>query len=314
MVKLVYMLFALFCLSCGNPSGTTQNKSSTSKEKIESTPIESVDSISSNTQEQEEENISVTEVVQQDVEDIKKTTEKTEQTLRPKEVVQEKPKTEEKMIVLPDHSPWNGLLAKYVNNKGDVNYKGFQNDVSTLNEYLNQLAENSPEKGWSKNERLAYYINLYNSATVKLILDNYPTNSIKDIKDPWGQKRVETGDELISIGDIENQILRKMNEPRIHFAINCASVSCPKLLNKAFEASRMEKQLNEVTSDFINDETRNNISSEKLELSNLFEWYKEDFTKNGSLTDYVKPYTDIDINADTDVEYLKYDWNLNEAK
>lgn len=221
---------------------------------------------------------------------------------------------EEKIYSKPDHSKWNSLLIKYVNKKGDVDYKSFLGDISALNAYLDDLAANSPEKDWSKNEKLAYYINLYNAATVKLILDNYPTKSIKDIKNPWGKDWVKTGDGKISLGDIEHKILRKMNEPRIHFAINCASFSCPKLLNKAFTASKMEAQLEQVTLDFVNDKTRNSISEEKMRLSNIFKWYKKDFTENGSLVDYIKPYTKVEINSGTSIGYLKYDWNLNEIK
>ncbi|TMM59608.1 DUF547 domain-containing protein [Maribacter algarum] len=220
----------------------------------------------------------------------------------------------ENTISLPNHELWNTLLTTYVNDKGDVDYKSFLNDISSLEEYLGHLAENSPKKDWSKNEKLAYYINLYNAATVKLILDNYPTKSIKDIKNPWGKDWVKIGKGLLSLGDIEHKVLRKMNEPRIHFAINCASFSCPKLLNKAFTASQMEAQLQKTTHDFINDKTRNIISKHKIQLSNIFKWYKKDFTENGSLIDYIKPYTEVNIDVDTDINYLKYDWNLNEAQ
>jgi len=147
-----------------------------------------------------------------------------------------------------------------------------------------------------------------------LILENYPTESIKDIKNPWGKNWVKTGDGILSLGDIEHKVLRKMNEPRIHFAINCASYSCPKLLNQAFTAEQMERQLHSVTLDFINDVSRNSISREKMLLSNIFKWYKKDFTENGSLADYIKPYTKVKIDTNTDIDYLKYDWNLNEAK
>ena len=232
------------------------------------------------------------------------------------------PEVKEKVIVQENlkkpkgvnHSIWNSLLTKFVNSKGDVNYKAFKNDVSNLDKYLLHLSENSPKKNWSKNKKLAYYINLYNAATVKLILDNYPIKSIKDIKNPWGKNWVKTGDGVLSLGDIEHKILRKMNEPRIHFAINCASFSCPKLLNEAFTESEMEAQLETTTKEFVNDPTRNIISAEEMQLSNIFKWYKKDFTENGSLIDYIKPYTEIEINKNTDIDYLKYNWNLNEAK
>ncbi|MFK7813026.1 MAG: DUF547 domain-containing protein [Maribacter sp.] len=311
MFKLALFLFGSFWLSCGNAAQSNQIKTTSKEEILDTIQTVSIDTTLSNTSENS--TISTPENNDETSENSE-VLKKEEPTSKPVKVAQEKPKATIKTNTVPSHSQWNSLLSKYVNDKGDVNYKAFQNDSAALNEYLNFLAENSPVKGWSKNEKLAYYINLYNAATVKLILDNYPTNSIKDIKNPWGKDWVKTGDGLISLGDIEHKILREMNEPRIHFAINCASYSCPKLLNKAFTASKMEAQLQSVTLDFINDKSRNIISKEKLQLSNIFKWYKKDFTENGSLADYIKPYTAIEIDADTNIDYLKYDWNLNEAK
>ena len=231
--------------------------------------------------------------------------------VKPEPVDQQKIKEEK---AYPDHSSWNTLLGKYVTPAGDVDYKSFQNSIGQLSSYLEHLAENSPKKEWPRNEKLAYYINLYNAATVKLILDNYPTKSIKDLKNPWGKDWVKTGDGLLSLGDIEHKILRKMNEPRIHFAINCASFSCPKLLNQAFIAGKMETQLQQVTFDFVNDQTRNIISEEQLQLSNIFKWYKKDFTTTTSLIAYIQPYTKVQLSNATKIEYLKYNWSLNEAK
>ncbi len=220
----------------------------------------------------------------------------------------------EKVIELSAHADWNTLLKKYVTDEGNVDYKNFRNDIGSLNTYLKQLAENGPVNSWSKKERLAYYINLYNAATVKSILDNYPIKSIKDINKPWGKKWVRVGNTTYSLGNIEHKILRKMNEPRIHFAINCASYSCPKLLNKAFTAANMETLLQKVTNEFINDSKRNKISADKVRLSNIFKWYKRDFTGNGSLIDYLNTYLTTKINDNADIDYLKYDWSLNEAK
>lgn len=214
-----------------------------------------------------------------------------------------------------DHGPWNALLKKYVNNKGNVDYKGFAEDAAALNSYLETLSNNAPKDNADKNERLAYYINLYNAATVKLIIDNYPTKSIKSIKSPWGKKIVPIGDKKFSLGDIEHKILRKMNEPRIHFAINCASFSCPKLVNSAFTANQMEEQLQQASIDFVNDVTRNVISTDKIQLSEIFKWYKKDFTGNGtSLKAYINQYSKTTISPKAKVSYLKYDWSLNEAK
>ncbi|MCB0464964.1 MAG: DUF547 domain-containing protein, partial [Aequorivita sp.] len=133
-----------------------------------------------------------------------------------------------------DHSQWDKLLKKYVNNAGFLDYKGFKNDRQKLDDYLKMLSEKEPTNDWSVQELLAYYINLYNAATVKLIVENYPVKSIKDIDGAWTKGRVTVGNKELSLGGIENGILRKMNEPRIHFAVNCASISCPKLMNEAY--------------------------------------------------------------------------------
>jgi hypothetical protein len=104
-----------------------------------------------------------------------------------------------------------------------------------------------------------------------------------------------------------------MNDPRIHFAINCASYSCPKLVNEAFTASEMESQLQEATTDFINDPGRNQITPSRLALSNIFKWYKKDFTDNGSLVDYINPYTQTSIEENAKIDFLEYDWGLNDV-
>ena len=220
----------------------------------------------------------------------------------------------ENLFKVPSHDAWSTLLQKYVDNSGNVDYGAFKNSIAELSAYLDMLAQNNPQSDWSKNEKLAYYINLYNAATVKLILDNYPTKSIKDIKKPWGKNIVKVGNDLVSLGDIEHKILRKMDEPRIHFAINCASYSCPKLVNKAFTAAGMEQQLEAATQDFVNDTTRNQFSANEAQLSEIFKWYKGDFTEKGSLKDYINNYLATPMTASTKIKYLKYNWNLNEKQ
>ncbi|MBT8315409.1 MAG: DUF547 domain-containing protein, partial [Maribacter sp.] len=183
-----------------------------------------------------------------------------------------------------------------------------------LKDYLDYLAKNPISATASKEERLAYYINLYNAGTVQLILENYPLESIKDIFRPWGKDRVKIGDYTYSLGEIEHDVLRKMNEPRIHFAINCASFSCPKLLNEAFTASNVEQLLDKATYDFINDPSKNILSHNAIELSKIFKWYKGDFTEGNTLIDYLNKYSDIDISNDSEIHYLTYDWRLNEKR
>ena len=213
-----------------------------------------------------------------------------------------------------DHTQWDRLLKKYVSKEGLVNYKGFLKDRKALNNYLQMLAENPPSENWSVQELLAYYINLYNAATVNLILDNYPLKSIKDINGPWRKKIVPIGNDQLSLGEIEHSILRKMNEPRIHFAINCASFSCPNLLNEAFTASKIEAQLERATKTFINSD-KNELSKNQVKFSAIFDWFKKDFKLNGKVNviGYINQYSSTKINLDAKINYKDYDWNLNEA-
>lgn len=217
-------------------------------------------------------------------------------------------------ILLPDHSDWGNLLEKYVDNEGNVNYQGFKNDITKLDAYLDKLAQSPPSNDWSKNVRLAYYINLYNAATVKLIVDNYPIKSIKDIPSRWKKKWISIGKEVTSLNDIEHEVLRKMNESRIHFAINCASYSCPKLLNVAFTPQSMERLLSKTAVDFVNDKKRNRFDHKTAQLSKIFKWYKSDFTDDLSLLEYINKYLENPIDKDAKIGYLDYDWSLNEAK
>jgi hypothetical protein len=143
-------------------------------------------------------------------------------------------------------------------------------------------------------------------------LRHYPLKSIKDIKNPWGQRIWRIGDKLYNLEDIEHQILRKMDEPRIHFAIVCASISCPKLQNEAFQASKIDTQLTKATKEFLADTNRNNISKYSLELSKIFQWFSKDFKQNGSLIDFLNQYADIEISDKAKIKFKDYNWNLNE--
>ena len=235
---------------------------------------------------------------------------KAKDTIIQKEFKQILTKTEHSNI----HFLWNELLQKHVSDNGNVNYKSFKTDHKKLLEYIHILAilKSNPEfDSISKNEKLAYWINAYNALTIDLIIKNYPVKSIKDIKDPWGQKLWELGDKWYSLEDIEHEILRKMDEPRIHFAIVCASYSCPKLQNTAFTASKLETQLTTATKQFLSDTKRNEIKENSLKLSKIFKWFDKDFEQNGSLIDFLNKYTDITISAKAKISYKDYNWDLN---
>ncbi|ALM08062.1 hypothetical protein SB49_09795 [Sediminicola sp. YIK13] len=213
-----------------------------------------------------------------------------------------------------DYSTWDKLLKKYVDDQGNVDYKNFRKEIGLLNSYIEQQTKNPVSEYDTKESKLVYYINLYNAATVKLILDNYPLGSIKDLKGPWNRQVVTIRNKQLSLGDIEHNILRKMDEPRIHFAINCASYSCPKLLNEAFTVEKLEDLLEKSARNFVNDPKRNVITKEKAMLSQIFKWYKKDFTDEVSLTDYINQYSKIKITRETRIEFINYDWSLNASK
>lgn len=212
-----------------------------------------------------------------------------------------------------DHSTWNTLLKTHVTEDGKVGYKGFIKDQVLLNDYLNYLGELTPDNSWSKNEKLAYWINAYNAFTIALIMEHYPVKSIMDIKNAWDIDFIHLGNKTYTLNDIEHQIIRKeFNEPRIHFVLVCAAISCPILLNEAYTPDKLEQQLQQQSNGFINDPSKNSITHKKAKVSQLFNWFADDFTKNGSLIDYLNQFSEIKLDPNTRVDFLEYNWDLNE--
>jgi len=218
------------------------------------------------------------------------------------------------------HEIWTELLQKNVSN-GKVNYKGFIEDKARFDEYLNLLNTHHPnDKNWSKNQQLTYWINAYNAYTVELILKNYPIESIKKIKkglplisSVWDIEFIKIEENTYDLNHIEHEILRKeFDEPRIHFAIVCASISCPNLLNEAFTAEKIDTQLTAQAHAFINDHSKNQVFVDNVKLSKIFSWFEDDFTKKTTLIEYINQYSDVKTSADSKVTYLDYDWGLNE--
>ncbi|WP_226294122.1 DUF547 domain-containing protein [Aquimarina algicola] len=210
----------------------------------------------------------------------------------------------------PDHSKWDQLLILNVSKDGKVNYEGMIKDSPLFYEYFRSLSDTPPTEEWSKEEKLAYWINAYNAIALKMIMDNYPVKSINDLHDPWNQKFFRIKDKRYSLDEIEHQILRKMNEPRIHFLINCAANSSPKLWNMAYTAKNVNEALETKTREFINDPTKNVIEDEKINLSQIFEWYKDDFNK-GDVAAFINQYSTVRINKVPKKSYKQYDWGLN---
>lgn len=216
---------------------------------------------------------------------------------------------------LTTHQLWDELLQKHVSDDGNVNYKSFKTDHEKLFNYikvLNLTYSNKNFQSLLKDEKLAFWINAYNAMTVDLILRHYPIKSIKDIKNPWEQRLWKFGNTWYNLNDIEHTILRKMNEPRIHFAIVCASVSCPKLKNSAYTSNNLEHELNKATREFLLDPTKNSITKNKIELSKIFKWFKQDFENDGSLINFLNRYSEITILNDAKKSFKDYNWSLND--
>ncbi len=208
-----------------------------------------------------------------------------------------------------EYKKLDALLKKYVTSSGNVNYKSIKDNRSELDAIIEEFKQTTPESSWSKNQKLAFWINAYNIFTIKLIVDNYPTSSITKIaKEPWKKKIVTIGSNTYSLDHLENGIIRKrFNEPRIHFALNCASKSCPILLNKAYTAGNLNSALTSQTKKFLNDTTKNSFTKKEAKISKIFDWYKADFP---DVMGFIQKYHPMDYTPKK-TSYMDYSWDLN---
>lgn len=207
----------------------------------------------------------------------------------------------------------NGILSSYVSSAGNVNYAGIKSNKSKLEEIVKEFESNFPASDWSSAEKLTYWINAYNVYTIKLIVDNYPTSSITKITaKPWHKKFIKLNGKSYSLNEIENDIIRKQfNEPRIHFALNCASKSCPILLNRAYTPGTVYSKMTTQTKRFLNDSSKNTYGQEEVQISQIFEWYAEDFTKGGkTVFDFINKYRTEQLDKQK-ITYQEYSWDLN---
>ena len=211
----------------------------------------------------------------------------------------------------PDHTAFHNLLQKHVSSSGRVDYAGIKTEQSNLQTYLDLLKSNPPNNAWTKNARLAFWINAYNAFTIKLIIDNFPVSSIMDLDNgkPWDKKWIEIGSKNYTLNDIEHKIIRPIfQDARIHFAVNCAAKSCPPLANAAYTEQNVQGLLEERTKTFINNSTYNEISPSSAQVSKIFEWYSEDF---GDLRTYLNRYASTNIEEGASIAFKDYDWKLN---
>ena len=211
-----------------------------------------------------------------------------------------------------DHSIFDALLKKHVSSSGKVNYKALRSEVKLLDKYLEIIKTSEPTQAWAKKEKLAYWINVYNAFTLKLILDNYPVTSITSLHNgkPWDYKWIKIGNKTLSLNEIENDIIRpRFKEPRIHFAVNCAAVSCPPLSNMAYTAANLDKLLDSNTRKFVNNSKFNTLNENNIKISKIFEWYSVDF---GGTISFLNKYSKVAIDKNAKVQYNEYNWALNE--
>lgn len=243
------------------------------------------------------------------------------------------------------HATWTTLLARHVvvlqgGRASQLRYAAFANDRAALKAYLASLAAVSQASfdAWPKAQQMAFLINAYNAATVELILTRYPKlESIKDLgsflQSPWKPKIVPLLGSQLSLDNIEHDLLRargRYDDPRVHFAVNCASIGCPALREEAFTADKLEAQLDEQAARFMSDRSRNRWSAERqrLEVSKIFDWFGDDFRHGfkGLSTPqaFFARHADRLADAPADRErirsmqapvvFLDYDWKLNDAR
>ena len=229
-----------------------------------------------------------------------------------------------------DHRVWDGLLKRYVDPVGNVDYTGWQQsrgDRRALDEYLSHLSGANPRISASRPGQLAFWINAYNALTIKGILREYPTTSIRNHTarvfgyNIWKDLLLVVGDSSYSLEQIEHQILRKTGEPRIHFAVVCASHSCPRLLNQAYTPKELDLQLVANTRNFFANPENFRYANGTFYLSSILKWFDSDFgSDQAALLRSIAPYLpdraaqQAASNAAGRVSYLDYDWSLNDQK
>jgi len=219
------------------------------------------------------------------------------------------------------HAAWNALLKKHVvlidgGKASQVRYADLAKERAALKAYLDSLSEvpEAESKGWSKPQRMAFLLNAYNAFTVEKVLTRYPDlKSIRDFGKVFGNPFKDEFFTLFgrpfSLDGIEHGLLRKKgayDEPRVHFALNCASVGCPMLREEAYVAARLEAQLEDQTRRFLSDRSRNRFRDGRLEVSQIFDWYKEDFAPREKF--FARYFPD----GAAPIVFLDYDWTLND--
>ncbi len=226
-----------------------------------------------------------------------------------------------------DHSGWDHLLSKYVDDAGGVDYQGWKSsgvDRQALTSYLTHLSSARSSFEAAREAKLAFWINAYNAVTIDGILREYPTSSIRNHTakifgyNIWDDLQLYVGGTPYSLNQIEHEILRKMNEPRIHFAIVCASKSCPRLLREAYIADRIENQLSTNARHFFAQKSNFAVVGNTITLSSILDWFNADFGDTdekllGRIYQWLPESQQQSVRGKAfTLRYADYDWSLNE--
>lgn len=220
------------------------------------------------------------------------------------------------------HAPWDELLHQYVTPEGLVNYQGFLDEEDKLLDYLLAQRKVSPEAvGWSEAEQEAYWINIYNAATVYLVLQYYPLANVNDIRlkgkvhSLWEAPSVEVGGREYSLNQIEREKLTaRFQDPRLHFALVQGAVSGPPLLAEAYDGQQLPQQLERQARRFINDPARNVLAGPQLQLSGLFNFYTAEFGSGPQLLEFINRYAHAPVAAAGAPDFLPFSWALNDQQ
>ncbi len=230
-----------------------------------------------------------------------------------------------------DHAAWNEFLEAYVvEDKDGVNRVAYgmvsADDRAALQSYIERL-ESVPVSELNRAGQLAFWINLYNALTIRVVLDHFPVDSIREIDispglvsdGPWGKKVAGVEGEDISLDDIEHRILRPIwKDPRIHYALNCAALGCPNLATTAYSAREADKMLTRAARDFINDPRGASVKDGRLTVSGIYKWYKADFGgTDETVIAHIKRFAEGALESALanvkQIDAYAYDWSLNAA-
>ena len=241
---------------------------------------------------------------------------------------------------------YDSLLKKNVTINGLINYKSIASDTIKLSSFLTYFENTNPDESWSLNKKKAFWLNAYNAYTLKIILNNYPPKKDIDVKENnentdgsnnvgftvtnttkssityikkkgknvWNIPFAKIGGKIYTLNQIEHGIIRKkFSDGRIHAALNAGSISGPSLINYSFTENNVDESLEMLMKKFVNDNSKNKITPDNIQLSKVFEWYSEDF-EMGNIITFLNKYSSIKINDEAKISFLEYNWNLNENR